>query len=167
MTLYEIKTEYMQFIEAVLNGEIPEEAVNDTLESIKSEFNDKAESYGLIIKNLDAEAKALKEEEKTLAERRKAKEALRDRLKEALLGAMQETGEKKFETSKIVLSCRAYKKVEIDDESLFIEWAENNREDLLRYKAPEINKVAIKDVLVAGEELPGAKMVESMSLQIK
>ena len=39
MKLYEISNEYNQFLQAVEDEEIPIEAVADTLEGIKGEFN--------------------------------------------------------------------------------------------------------------------------------
>ena len=47
MTLYEIATDYKNFIEAVENGEIPEEAITDTLESIQSLLEDKADNIAV------------------------------------------------------------------------------------------------------------------------
>ena len=40
MKLYEIAAEYKSFLELVDAGEIPEEAINDTLESIQALLED-------------------------------------------------------------------------------------------------------------------------------
>ena len=55
MKLYEISDEYNQFLQAVEDEEVPIEAVADTLEGIKGEFNEKADNIACMIKNQEAE----------------------------------------------------------------------------------------------------------------
>ena len=58
--------------------------------------------------------------------------------------------------------------VEVADELGFIDWAQrNDRDDLLRYSAPDINKTAVKDAIRSGAEIPGAQLVRTKSLIIK
>ena len=52
MTLYEINQTYQEFFDKVESGEIPEEAVSDTLESLDGEFEDKADNIACYIKSL-------------------------------------------------------------------------------------------------------------------
>ena len=58
MTLYEIAQDYQIFLEQIEAGEIPEEAVEDTLDSMAGEFREKADQIACVIKNLRAEAAA-------------------------------------------------------------------------------------------------------------
>lgn len=44
---------------------------------------------------------------------------------------------------------------------------ENDLEDFLRYKEPEINKTAVKEALKAGEKIPGAELGRTQSIIIK
>ena len=74
MKLYEIAADYTRFMEMVENEEIPSEAIADTLESITSLLEDKADNIACIIKNITAEIGAIKAEEQNLAERRRVKE---------------------------------------------------------------------------------------------
>ena len=62
MKLYEISSQYNQFLQAVENGDIPIEAVSDTLEAIEGEFEDKADNIACLIKNKEAEMLAIKAE---------------------------------------------------------------------------------------------------------
>lgn len=64
MTLYEMTNEMLE-LQAMLE-EVDSEAVQDTLDMVVQDFADKAESYGIIIKQLDAEASALRTEEQAL-----------------------------------------------------------------------------------------------------
>ena len=74
MKLYEITELFMRFASMVENGEIEEDAIADTLESIEGELEEKADNIACLIKSWQAEAEAIKAEEKALAERRKVKE---------------------------------------------------------------------------------------------
>ena len=167
MTLYEIATEYKNFIEAVENGDVPEEAINDTLESIQSLLEDKADNVACVIKNLNAEAEAIKAEETRLAERRKQKEATVDRLKTYLADMLTKSGYDKLETARNKMSFRKSEVVTIENEAKFIEWAMNENRDLLTFKAPTISKTAIKKALSEGQAFEGVSIESKANLQIK
>ena len=167
MKLYEIAQEYEAFIAAVEAGEIPEEAVADTLESITSLIEEKADNIACLIKNTMAEAEAIKAEEKALAERRKQKENLVDRLKTYLAETLTGAGYTKFETARNKMSFRKSESVAVENEVAFIEWARKGRDDLLTYKEPVLNKTAIKKALAAGEQIAGARIESKINLQLK
>lgn len=65
----------------------------------------------------------------------------------------------------MAISYRKSTAVELDDN--FVEWAQENADDLLTYKAPEPNKTAIKDRLKEGGELSHATLVERQNISIK
>ena len=167
MRLYEIAEAYRNFIEAVENGDIPEEAIADTLESITSVLEDKADNIACLIKNMSAEAEAIKAEEAKLAERRKAKEKQVDRLKEYLSNTLLASGYTKLETARNKITFRKSESVAVADEAAFIEWAISNEDTYLTYKSPVINKTAIKDALKNGIELNGAYIETKQNLQSK
>lgn len=167
MKLYEIANEYRNFLEAVENGEIPEEAINDTLESIELELEDKADNIACLIKNITAEVEAIKAEETKLAERRKAKEKRVDDLKRYLTMALLDSGCTNIETARNKISFRKSESVAIDDEAEFINWAIHNEDAYLTFKDPTINKTAIKEALKKGIELKGVHIESKQNLQIK
>src|SRR5690606_19899204 len=74
------------------------EGLEDTLQSLNDAIEDKAVGYAKVMKNLEAQAKATKEEETRLAARRKSVESNIKRLKESLEQAMLHTGFKKIKT---------------------------------------------------------------------
>lgn len=101
MTLYELTADFVEGLNAYDAAETEEERADiaNWLINVKGDLDTKADAYARIIKNKQAEAKALKEEADRLTAKRKAAEALIDRLKAALLGAMQETGIEQIGTS--------------------------------------------------------------------
>ena len=167
MTLYEIATDYKNFIEAVENGEIPEEAITDTLESIQSLLEEKADNIACLIKNLTADAEAIKAEETRLAERRRQKEATAERLKTYLSDMLIKSGQTNLETARNKLSFRKSEVVTVDNEAKFIEWAMNENRDLLTFKAPTISKTAIKKAIAEGQAFDGVRIESKSNLQIK
>lgn len=62
MKLYEISENYRAFMAAVDAGEIPEDAVADTLDGIEGAFDDKADAIACLIKELRLEAAGIKTE---------------------------------------------------------------------------------------------------------
>lgn len=164
MNLYEITKEYLDAlnnIEVDENGEI----INfDTIEKAEGEFNTKAEAVALYIKNLSANAQAIKNEETNLSERRKSIEKKSEYLKTYLANTMLLADKKEFETSKCKLSFRKSTSLNITNEEWFIE------------KYPELVKVEIKttipkkeitDLIKSGREFVGVELVENQNLQIK
>lgn len=133
----------------------------DNFNQLEGERNDKLESVALYIKSLDAEAAAIKAEEKTLAERRSIKERKAHRLRGYLSTSMQMFGDTKLETPRVALSFRKSESVEITDASylprVFCKIEEKITPD----------KTAIKKAIKAGEVINGAELVTRQNLQIK
>jgi hypothetical protein len=167
MRLYEITNDYLALMEAVENGEIPEEALADTLEAITASIEDKADNMACLLKNLDAEIVAIKAEEDRLKERRKAKENTHERIKQYLSDSLQRAGLSKVETARNKITFRKSEKVVIEDELIFAAWAMKNREDLLTYSVPKANLTAIKAALKSGAEVEGAELRVNQNIQIK
>lgn len=96
MNLYEVTDEFFRLQEKAESGELDGSMLID-LENAETKFEEKAEGYAKIIRNLEAQGEAIKSEEKRLAESRRTIEASVKRLKENLEGAMKATGKRKFE----------------------------------------------------------------------
>ena len=144
------------------------EAWFNTLETMEADIYDKAENVALYIKNLDYEIKAIKSEKSRLDARLKSKENSCKNMLEYLKNCLEAAKLKKIETPRAAISIRNNpESVEISDEKSFIGWAQDNNDDLLRYKDPEVNKTAVKQLLKAGEEVPFAKLIRTQSLTIK
>lgn len=158
MNIYEIEQAIMSLVD-LETGEITDFSAFESLAMAKDE---KIENIALWIKNLNAEAKAIREEEKNLAERRKAAENKSDSLKMYLDSVLN--GEK-FSTAKVAISYRKSSSVEVDDG--FMEWAKENADSLLKYSEPSVDKTAIKEAIVSGKAIEFARISENLNIQIK
>lgn len=155
--LYEINAD----LDALLDSIDPEtgEIDGDALTALTMERQEKLEGMALKLKNLAAEAEMIKAEEKNLSDRRKTVERNRDSLKAYLMRSLD--GET-LKTAKVAISYRTSKSVEIDEDKFF-KFADFH---YLR-QTTEINKEAIKAALAAGEEVPGAALVEKQNMVLK
>jgi len=167
MKLYEIASDYYRLLSAIEEGEIPEEAIADTLEAVGGELSEKADNIACMIKNLNAEADAIKAEEAKLAERRKQKEKTVKSMKEYLANNLLLAGMRSLETARNKISFRSSSAVKIDDEAAFIAWAKENDATLLDVKEPTISLSAVKKSISEGSVIEGASIVTRMNLQIK
>lgn len=140
-------------------GEFDEDRFN----ALTMARDEKIESLICYYKDVIAMAKAIKEEENILTERRKREENKANRLKEFIKYAL--AGEK-FKTAKGSVSYRDTESVEVGEN--FVEWAQNNdRDDLLSYKKPDASKTAIKAAIESGEKGIPAMIVQNTSVIIK
>lgn len=168
MKLYEISETRLRFLEAIESGEIPEEAIADTLAGIDGEFDEKADDIACFIKSLLSEAQAISAEAETLADRAKAKKNKADKLTEYLYQQFKLSGKTKLETVRNVLAIRKNPpSVQITKDDDFVVWAKINNPDLLTIKDPVPNKKEIKIALQGGAELPGVELVQGEKLAIK
>lgn len=152
MTLYSID-------EAILACIDPEtgEADPEKLDELMIMREEKLENLALWVKDLKAEADAIKAEEKALAERRQAKERKAESIKKYL---EKELAGQKFETSRAVCSFRKSQKVNITN-------VDKIPDDYLRYKEPEPDKTAIKAAIKDGLTVEGAELIDSVTMTIK
>jgi hypothetical protein len=140
----------------------------EALTELKGDFDTKAESVSLYIKELEAGTKALGESIKNLQSRKKAMENKVERLKAYLINSMDTVNETKIETDKVRISLRNNApSVVVYDEKAFINQYKGNRDDLLKYSEPTINKIAVKDALKSGEDIAGATLEAKRTVTIK
>ena len=145
-----------------------EDKLLEALSELKGDFNSKAESVSLYIKELEAGTKLLGESIKNLQSRKKAMENKVEHLKSYLLASMETVGESKIETDKVRITVRSgVPSVSVFDEKAFINQYKGNRDDLLKYSEPTINKTAIKEALKSGEDIAGATLESKKSIIIK
>ena len=93
--LYELTKDMLLLQDMLTDPDADEQAVKDTLEGIQFEFDKKAEGYGMVIRNLEADMEAHKKEaDRHLKIVTQNANAI-NRLKEALKRAMELTGQTK------------------------------------------------------------------------
>lgn len=116
MTLYEL-TEEMRTLLDLLEEESDEteqEAIQAALECMVFDVAEKAESYGIVIKQLEADAAAVKAEKMRLAKKQAALENNVARMREALKIAMITTGQSKIKTKLFTFGVQARQKAVLD-----------------------------------------------------
>ena len=159
MTIYEIDNEIMNCID-METGEVID---TDKLNDLQMERDAKIENVALWIKELKAEAEAIKNEKQALTDRKRVAENKAESLKNWLAYALN--GEK-FKTAKCSVSYRNSESVEVTEEGL--EALMREHEDLLTYKTPEPNKKAIKDAIKNdGLTVAGVQLLQKTSTIIK
>lgn len=138
----------------------------EKLDALQMEREQKLEGVALWIKDLKAEAEAVKAEADRLTARKKAVENKIDGLKQWLLYALN--GEK-LKTPRCNVYQTHSQKVVIDDEKALVDMLMSSPfgEKFLRMKEPEIDKNALKDSLKQGYEYEFAHLEETESVVIR
>jgi hypothetical protein len=91
-TLYELTGEYLALSDMLMDDEVDEQTVLDTLEAIKGELEIKAEGYIAVMKELEAREKTFDQEMRDWKHKKEVESNAKDRLKTALFNAMVATG---------------------------------------------------------------------------
>ena len=161
-TLYGITAELNGILAQLeeLGGEITPE-IEQALAINEEQFMAKAEDYGHAILNLKGMAAAAKAEKERLAGLQKFYENTQKRLTDALSSAMQVFGHDKVENATMRLSLRHSTATEVDDLDAIPAEYKTTKVEVVA------DKTAIKKAIQDGEDVPGAHLVENVSLQIK
>ena len=135
------------------------------LDALQMERTAKLENVACWVKNLMADAKAIREEEKALASRRQRIEKRIGSLEKWLTNALQG---QKLSTAKADVSFRRSEGLDIIDNDSFCLWAMGNeRDDLLKFTAPTIDAAAVKKAIKDGADIPYARIEERLNINIK
>lgn len=162
--LYEIVRHRAEFERLAESGELDPQLILDTLESLDGELNDKAVSVAQFSRNIEATAAAVREAGKAMLERAARLEKRAESIRNYLLLQMEFAQVSKIECPWFVISIRKNPPaVVIDDEAQIPD----------AYKVvpepppPRPDKAKIKDALRAGDDVPGARLVQGERLEIK
>ena len=160
--LYEIDQDILGCVDAE-TGEILDA---EKLDALEMERERKLEGVTLWVKDLSAEASAVKEEADKLTARKRALDNKIAALKSWLLIALD--GEK-LKTPRCNVYQTHSQRVAVADEAKLIEFLKTleEPEQFLRFKDPELRKDEIKKALKDGYHIPGAELEETESVVIK
>lgn len=138
-------------------------SVSQALDALRMEREAKVENVACWVKNLCAEADAIREEENRLVKRRKAAETKAANLKAWLLSAMtREDGTTdKLKTGRVAVSVKRNPPSTVVDDALL---PSTYKVAKITYQA---NKELIKRELLSGGEVPGAHLEYGRSVVIK
>lgn len=162
--LYEIDQEILDCVD-METGEILD---SEKLDALQMERERKLEGVALWVKDLSAEAAAVKEEADKLTARKKSLDNKITSLKNWLLYALN--GEKLKTPRCSVYQTHSQRVAIVGNEKDLIAWLERNAKDprdYIRYREPELRKDEIKKALKDGKEIEYAKLEETESVVIK
>ena len=162
MKLYELQNELfvrLQEVDAddVATGNLPDEVIAE-LDALKLSRDEKVDSIGCIMRQLDLEAEAIKGEETRLADMRKLREARWESL-HAYLSMCLLPLDKPLNTEHFRFSARKSTAVVIDNEDAV------PAPYMRIVSSPDKALIAID--LKSGATIPGASLVERTNLQVK
>lgn len=164
MTLYDLTEELMELLQLAEDPETDPEALQGSMESVSGLFEDKADGYAKVIRQLNAEADMVDAEIARLKAKKDSLKNNADRIKKALQAAMIATDKRKFKTPFFTFSIRK------NAGSVVMETTDLSKipNKYLTYSCPTVNKNAIKQAINSGENLAGIAHLESSeSLTIK
>ena len=128
----------------------------EAIESLEMERDTKIRNIACWIRNLDAEEKALAEQEKIYRDRKNATHNKKEDLKEYLASFL---AGKKWKNEEVSISWRKSEAVEVTDIKKLSSY-------YLRYREPEVNKTLLKADLKAGVKLEGAVLTKKNNIQV-
>lgn len=159
-SLYEIAGMYRTILEMEPENDEEYGAMMTALDEVQAELTEKADHIVRYIRNLTAEAEALKAEEAALYKKRKAVENKAERLKAYLAAQMTLCGLKELKAGLFKLKFQPTPPaISIIDEAAIPEQ--------YRKVKIEIDRLAIRDALKAGEEVPGIEVQRGEALVIR
>lgn len=164
LTLYQIASEYRQAADRLVELDIDEQTVADTLESISGDLITKAQNVAFVIRNLEASAEQIQIAIEQMQTRAQTYAERAERIRAYLLQNMLMSGVQKLECPYFKLAVRENPaKVVIDDE----------RQVLMAYMTdpppppPKPDKKLIARAIKDGGDVPGCRIEYSQRLEIK
>ncbi len=161
-TMYQIRADHMALIDEIEQneGELTPE-LEQALSLTNEQFQQKAVSYGYVIKHFDDDINTIQAEIKRLSLIEDAYQRRKELFKERLSNAMIDFGFEKITTPLLTLSFRKSESVEITNKDLIPEVYNMTKVEI------NPNKSAIKQAIKDGATVPGAQIVVKQNLQIK
>lgn len=164
LALYVLAGKYEQAFLKLADSELPDEVINDTLEGLEGELQEKMTSVGAFVRNLEASAEAIKSAETQMAARRKALENRADHIRAYLKHNMEKCGISKIDSPWFRLALQA------NPPSVVIDSIESIPDDYMRQPEPPppvADKKLIAQAIKDGFNVPGAHLEQSTRLVIK
>jgi hypothetical protein len=169
LRLYEYPEAYRELwarIEAEAEGladtdENPVAAGRGEFDALEGDYSDKVENIGKLIQSLRATCDALDTESARLKARAASIKRKIDWLKSYVVDSMRELGRDKIEGGVLIVSLTRNQRVELSDlepvPSRFVTVVEEQK----------IDKAGIRQALKDGEDVPGARLVDTHSIKIR
>lgn len=163
-TLYQLTAEYLVAQQQLLELDIPDEVVRDTLEGLAFPIEQKAIAVAQMVRNFETLAADIKAAEADMAARRKAMEKRGERLRAYLKIELERAGIKRVPSPYFDV------KIVANPPSLQIAEGAAIPDAYMRMPPvpmPEPDKKAIKAALEAGTEIDGCHIAHTTRVEIK
>ena len=161
--LFILAAEHRALSDKLHDLDIDDQTILDTLEGESTDLVEKGKNVAAVFRNLESDAKQIKEAEQQLAERRKAIEKRAESLKNYLKTNMEIAGIQKIECPWFVITlANNPEAVTVDDEN------EIPRDYFKEIPASyQLDKTLVKQAIKDGFTVPGAHLSRGTSLRIK
>ncbi len=136
------------------NGEIDEETFQDTLDGFGGDVEKKCLNVAKYIKNIEAEANAIKEESRKMTQRAKTLQTSSDYYRSYLLRAMLKTNLKQIKNSFFPLRIKSSQKVELSGS------LDNVDREFTKRPARELDKSVAKKQLIEDRDLDSKNKID-------
>lgn len=162
--LYQIAQQYRNDLALVMEADLDEQTLADTLEAISGDLEEKATNVAFAVRNMEATVEAMKEAERQMKARRETAERRIESVKRYLKETLESCGVKKVHSPWFDLAIQSNPEaVEVFDEAQLPGEYMTQPEP----PAPKPDKAAIKAALKEGKDVPGAKLVKGTRLVIR
>lgn len=162
ITLYQLADDYLSAADQLADLDMPPEVVEDTLESMRGDIQVKATNVAMFVRNLEAQADAIKDAEKAMSARRKAIEQRAQHIRDYLLINMQRTGINEISCPYFVI------KRKLNPPKVILHGTVPD--EFLRHPEPpppEADKKAIAEYIKAGNSPDWAELKQEERIDIK
>lgn len=156
-TLYDITGDLLT-LQSMLEDTVDDQILLDTLEGVQGEYEIKLGSYCKIIKNLEADMEALKNEAKRLTDKRKVLENNIDRLKKVMFDSMKATGTTKIKAGVFNVS------IQKNGGKIPVNYDKDNKNITAHLPESLVKVVESPDLEAIRERLEAGKVVEGFTL---
>ena len=168
--LFEMTAAYCTLLDMAKDPEVDPQIIEDTMEALEGEIEEKAENYASVIDNLkieiagiDGEINQVKTFLDGMQSKKKALENNMERLRNNLRDSMTATGKTKFKAGRRSFWLKENEEVITDEKDM-----SKIPERFIRYGKPEYNKTAMKEAIKKGEDLKGIAHIQiNTSLQYR
>ena len=167
--LYTIESALLSLFDRIDEGDVSADDAADTIEALKIEYESAVDGAATRIKELIAEAEAIKAEISNLAARRLAKIEQAERYRRLILASLNRMDKAKVETARNCVSIRKNPpKVVIENEAVFLDWAKHLAPEFVsKTETFKPNRDAIAEAIKRGEVVPDVHIEQGESLRIK
>lgn len=160
MNLFELTENYVKFFTEFENADEITEEMQEMADNLNIEIEEKCDNYGKMIRNLEADVEAFKNQEKIFNEKRKSAENKVKWLKQNLQASMELQGRKKVKTDLFSFNIQKNApSLEIKDEK--------NIDDSYYVVERKLNKKELLNDIKEGLIVDGVELKQTESLRIR